>query len=302
MRDSAGDEQYRIDYDRGRGWIWCDKYGNVGGDNIDLVSEIDGKTGYADAVYKLLGTPTARDLPQRVQRPQIERKPPTLPDYTHNDRMRGRVYLSAARGACKDSIEAAEAAGILSYGQDAVYFVGRDKAGRVRNVTERSYERRGSEAEWDGGSKRDLRGSEKRYAPVLPGDTGRVVVVEGGADGLAAHTIARLKKKEAPTIIITGGAGARSWIDEHADILRKAQRITVMRDREDSPEKQARTDAMHAEQERRIAAVAPGAAVVSQMPPDGYKDLAEAVRAHIYEAARTTEMQTEMQTERAMGR
>ncbi|WP_223930823.1 hypothetical protein, partial [Aeromonas caviae] len=39
--------------------LWCDRYGNDGGDNIDLVREIEPGTGYAEAVYRLSGAPVA---------------------------------------------------------------------------------------------------------------------------------------------------------------------------------------------------------------------------------------------------
>ena len=48
-----GDEYYRLDNTRS-GWLWCDQYGNRGGDNIDLVKEIDGShVAFIDAVYSL---------------------------------------------------------------------------------------------------------------------------------------------------------------------------------------------------------------------------------------------------------
>ncbi|WP_148721735.1 hypothetical protein, partial [Klebsiella pneumoniae] len=39
--------------------------------------------------------------------------------------------------------------------------------------------------------KRDLRGSDKIYPPILPGDPAKVWIVERGPDALALHDIAK---------------------------------------------------------------------------------------------------------------
>ena len=271
VRDSHGDEQYRIDYDAGRGWLWCDKYGNRGGDNIDLVTEIDGKTGYAESVHRLSGSPRVSARPAPAPPPPRPRL--VMPKQLDGERNRGSWYLNKERGIDHRSIVAAEESGMLKYGDGAVLYVGRDSTGAARSVTRRAIDER------DGMQKSDLRGSEKRYAPVLPGDKDRVWVVEGGTDALATHSMHLWHDKEPPTIIVTGGAGSRGWIEQHADILRRAKTVVIARDREKDPSTQERTDAMHDEQERRVKAVAPGAEVKAWRPAsEKARDMADEAR------------------------
>ncbi|MEB2392960.1 hypothetical protein, partial [Escherichia coli] len=61
---AGGDEAYRVTRQQDGRWLWCDRYGNDGGDNIDLVREIEPGTGYAEAVYRLSGAPTVRQQPR----------------------------------------------------------------------------------------------------------------------------------------------------------------------------------------------------------------------------------------------
>jgi len=270
VRDAAGDEQYRIDYDQGRGWLWCDKYGNAGGDNIDLVSEIDGKTGFVESVYRLSGAATvSRNAPPLPQKPKQK---PVLPKQADGYKNAGRWYLDKERGIDLRTLEAAEKAGMLRYDSGGVLFVGRDRHGDVRSITRRAVDWR------DSVQKMDLKGSEKRYAPVIPGRTDHVWVVEGGTDALAVHSMHLWHNKEPPTVIVTSGAGSRGWIDEHADILRKAKTVMIARDREKDPATQERTDAMHDEQERRVKAIS-GAEVRAWKPAHSDdKDVADAVK------------------------
>jgi len=71
---AGGDEAYRVTRQQDGRWLWCDRYGNDGGDNIDLVREIEPGTGYAEAVYRLSGAPTVRQQPpdrrERGRRPK----------------------------------------------------------------------------------------------------------------------------------------------------------------------------------------------------------------------------------------
>ena len=69
-----GNELYRLTH-RGNRWLWYDRYGNAGGDNIALVRELQPNCGYAEAVFQLLGAPSVRRRP-----PPPPREPLKLPE------------------------------------------------------------------------------------------------------------------------------------------------------------------------------------------------------------------------------
>lgn len=252
-------------------WLWCDRYGNHGGDNIDLVREIEG-VGYAEAVSRLLGVPTVRHQPIPPQTRQPPRQPPQLPAQTPLDIERGRAYLMG-RGISIDTIEHAEKSGMVRYAGGGVLFVGYDPAGTPQNITRRAI------APADPIQKRDLRGSDKSYPPILPGDPASVWVVEGGADALALHDLAKRRGQPPPTVIVSGGANVRSFLEsEHVqEILRRAERVTVAGEREKTPETQAKTDAGHQRQAERIEEIT-GREVLQWTPPMPYKDIADLVQ------------------------
>ncbi|HDS4790969.1 TPA: hypothetical protein QH391_005235, partial [Klebsiella pneumoniae subsp. pneumoniae] len=161
---AGGDEAYRVTRQQDGRWLWCDRYGNDGGDNIDLVREIEPGTGYAEAVYRLSGAPTVRQQP-RPSEPK--RQPPQLPAQGLAAREHGRDYLKG-RGISPDTIEHAEKAGMVRYADGGVLFVGYDRTGTAQNATRRAI------APADPVQKRDLRGSDKIYPPILPGDPAKV--------------------------------------------------------------------------------------------------------------------------------
>ena len=249
VRDSHGDEHYRIDRSAAGHWLWCDKYGNTGGDSIDLVREIEPGTGFAEAVYRLSGAPSVR-LDARSSRPAPVRAPLQVPEQAAQDMRRGRAYLQS-RGISPETIEQAEKAGMLRYARGGVLFVGRDGSGTVQSATRRATDPA------DAVQKRDLRGSDKSYPPILPGDPAKVWIVEGGADALALHDIARRSGKQPPTVIVSGGAQVRSFL-ERAEVqaaLRRADRVTVAGENEKTDEAQARADAGHQRQAGRVAEI-----------------------------------------------
>ena len=263
VRDAAGDEVYRLTQPAGgRPWLFVDAYGQSGGDNIDLVKTIEPGTGFAEAVFRLCGEPHATPQPPR---PAPKREPPRLPKQATADREAGRAYLWA-RGISGETMDAAERAGMLRYGPGAVLFCGRDPEGRAQNVTRRAIE---ADAKTP---KRDLRGSAKEYAAILPGgDT--VAIVEGGTDALALQDMSRLRNETPPTVIVSGGAQVRSWIDRCAELLRSAKRIILAGENEKDANAQERADAGHARQAEQIEALT-GRPVERWTPAPPDKDIA----------------------------
>lgn len=63
---------------------------------------------------------------------------------------------------------------MVRYADGGVLFVGYDRAGTAQNATRRAI------APADLVQKRNLRGSDKSYPPILPGDLAKVWIVEGG--------------------------------------------------------------------------------------------------------------------------
>ena len=211
---------YRATHQKDGHWLWCDRYGNRGGDNIDLVRELEPSAGYAEAVYKLSGAPTVSS--KKEQTVVKKYNPPVVPSQNTSRMMEGRDYLTG-RGISLDTIEHAEKSGMLRYADRAVLFVGYDREGTAQNITRREV-LSGSAMQ-----KRDLRGSDKGFPPILPGNPQKVWIVEGGADALALHDIARRNGQPVPTVIVSSGANVRSFL-ERSDVqavLKRAERVTV---------------------------------------------------------------------------
>lgn len=269
---AGSDEAYRVTRQQDGRWLWCDRYGNDGGDNIDLVREIEPGTGYAEAVYKLTGAPTVdmsnKSNVDRNNNANVDRQPPRLPIMSPTDREPGRLYLRD-RGISADTIAAAEACGMVRYTRGAVLFVGTDASGAVQNVTRRAI------APDDPVQKRDLRGSDKQYPPVLPGNPADVWVVEGGADALAVHDLYRRADAPVPTVIVSSGANVLSWAGNHEvqPMLIGARVVVVAEEHEKDEEARERADTGHRRQREALEAL--GCKVASWKPPEGYKDLAD---------------------------
>lgn len=289
---AGGDEVYRVTRQQDGRYLWCDRYGNNGGDNIDLVREIEPGTGYAEAVYRLSGAPTVRQQP-RPSEPK--RQPPQLPAQGLAARGHGREYLKG-RGITPDTIEHAEKAGMVRYADGGVLFVGYDRAGTAQNATRRAI------APADPVQKRDLRGSDKSYPPILPGDPAKVWIVEGGPDALALHDIAKRSGQQPPTVIVSGGANVRSFFEREdvQAILKRAERVTVAGENEKNPDAQAKADAGHQKQAQRVAEIT-GREVRQWTPkPEQGKDLADMNARQVAEIER--KRQAEIEAERARNR
>jgi hypothetical protein len=163
----------------------------------------------------------------------------------------GRAYLRDQRLIDDDSIGHAEESQMLRYDPEGrLLFVGYDDEGRARNVTRRVINSRETV------QKRDLKGSDKSFPPILPGDQGAPVwIVEGGVDAIALHAEARAKGRQIPQIIVSGGSGVRSFLENSAvqKLLREAPKIMIACDNEKDTDTQTRTDAQHATQRDAVA-------------------------------------------------
>ncbi|RCV86034.1 relaxase/mobilization nuclease domain-containing protein [Vreelandella rituensis] len=270
VRDERGDEHYRLTRKIDGRTLWCDLYGNDGGDSIALARELEPDLPFVEAVYRLLGG-TGSTAPVTRQQRQTPRpqKYPSIVLGTHAGAEAGRAYLRDRRLIDDDSIGYAEQSQMLRYDPDGrLLFTGYDEEGRVRNVTRRAI----NKAETV--QKRDLKGSDKSFPPILPGDQGaRVWIVEGGVDAIALHAEARAKGRKIPQIIVSGGSGVRSFIENSAvqQLLRDAPRVIIACDNEPKPANQPRTDAEHAAQRDAVALINPR--VRLWHPPNQYKDI-----------------------------
>jgi hypothetical protein len=247
-------------------YVWCDRYENGIGDNIDLVKEIDPGAGYAEAVFQLLGAPSVRPKQQHAA---PKRQPPRLPEQVVANQLSGRAYLGNERGISNDTLDHAEACGMLHYADGGVLFVGHDEKGTPRSITRRATDPA------DPIQKRDLRGSDKSYPPILPGDPSTVWIVEGGVDALALHDVKKREGKPAPTVIVSGGANVCSFLDNPfiQMLIRAAKRIFIANKREKDAATQAKTNAAHEKQAQRVEAVTGIRPTIWQPVED--KDLAD---------------------------
>lgn len=263
-----GDEIYRVTLKSDGHYVSCDRYENGIGDNIALVRHIEAGTGFAEAVYRLSGAPSVAKAMQPAA-PESMRQPPIVPEQTEADVKRGRAYL-VERGISLETIEHAEKTRMLRYSAGGVLFVGHDEAGTAQNIMRRSVD------PLELVQKRDLKGTDKRHPQMLAGDLDTVWLVEGGTDALAAHDLAQRESRPVPTVLVTGGANVRGflqtlWVQK---ILQFAKKVIVAFERESTPEAQAKTDAAHKVQLERLREVC-SAQVEGWQPPEGVKDLAE---------------------------
>jgi hypothetical protein len=106
--------------------------------------------------------------------------------------------------------------------------------------------------------------------------------VEGGIDALAIVEWNKAHCKSTPCIIVSGGAGVRSFLDQpHAQkILKDADAVYVALEREKDAGTQAKTDADHQKQIDKIWALGCEKVFVWE-PPAGTKDIADAWKAGI---------------------
>lgn len=278
VRDSNknGGEVYRVSRLANGRYVFCDKTGSEGGDNIKLVSEIAG-VNFREAISLLLNCDLKKNDFDAIEHakkqppPPPPRKPPEMPSYTDDDVFKGRAYL-AERGISNDSICFAETVGFLRYGHGGVFFCGLDEQGQVQSATRRAIDK----SEFI--QKRDLKGSDKSYAGILRGNPKKVWIVEGGTDALALIDIAMSQgERPAPTIIISGGANTTSWIEKPhiKSILQAAEKITIAFENEKDQETQERTNKAHRRQASIIEELTKIKVHEFKPKPEYGKDLAD---------------------------
>lgn len=263
-----GDEVYRVTRKDDGHWVTCDLFENGIGDNIALVQELEPGTGFAESVYRLSGAPSVARATRPAPAPVV-RQPPKMPAQSAADVRRGREYLHA-RGISLETLEQAEKVGMLRYSARGVLFVGRDEAGTAQNIMRRAID--ASELV----QKRDLAGTDKRHPQMLLGASETVLIVEGGVDALAAVDIARRERRPVPTVLVSGGANVKGfmqtpWVQK---VLKLAKKVIVAFEREATPEAQAKTDQAHELQMQRLREVC-GAQVAGWKPPECIKDMGD---------------------------
>jgi hypothetical protein len=87
----------------------------------------------------------------------------------------------------------------------------------------------------------------------------------------------RRRGEQVPTVIVSGGAGVRSFLDrdEIQQMLRQASRVTVAYENEGDAETQERTDTQHDAQAEAVRAITGRVPETFRPRPEHGKDLAD---------------------------
>ena len=264
------EEVYRVTEKSDGHYVSCTKNSSPIGDNISLVRQEE-NLGFKEAVEKITGEFAPKKEVENVLPVVEKREPPRIPPQTEENRKEGREYLIKERGISSSVVENAEKSGFLEYSKNGVLFCGRDSFGQVQNCTRRDTK---PDAEVP---KRDLRGSDKGFAPILPGNEKTVWIVEGGTDALAVQSLAEKKGQKPPTVVVSGGARNKSFLDypRVKDVLKKAEKVVVAHENEKNVDVQKQTEEGHKQQAEKIATIVPSAKIVFWTPPNGVKDVAD---------------------------
>lgn len=254
---------------RGDHWVACGWGSEAIGDNVALTKFLaGGDLGFRAAIEQFLDI----SVPHAVAASAIEEEHfPSVPRETAKAKRRGRQYLEEVRGISEATIRFAEREGVLGYCENGLLCKGWDKQGRVRSASIRVIESKDASEI----NKRDLAGSDKSYAALLPGSR-EVVIVEGLVDGLAVIDMAARDGRDPPTIIITGGVRVRRWLQTAhlRALLAEAGKVTIMGENEVTPAIQGQTDRERAALSQAIAEIS-GRSPEIIYPPSGCKDVAE---------------------------
>jgi hypothetical protein len=238
-----GDEDIRVTLKNDGHWVSCCHDNTPIGSNINLVLKINPNLNCVEAAKqlcqaagidtkpyfsreRLVHTPSNSDIDLKknlsIWPPQSDKSPPVMP--TETAIKEGISYLKR-RGISEETIQFARKCKFLKFLADSIIFCGYDTNGVLRSATKRSTNIYCEESE----KKRDLSGSIKAYAPVLPGNCDVVWIVEGGVDALAARDIALRKGINPPIVIVTGGRNTKTWIDNPSlqNMIQKAKRCYI---------------------------------------------------------------------------
>lgn len=297
------DEIYRVTKKEDGHYVSCDKYGNGIGDNIALIQDIRPDLKFAEAVYKLHAYDLNYKFENKNTTQEIDKKIDLkIPRQVENERKIGREYLHEKRGISFDTINYAEKIGLIKYSDKGVLFVGYDENQNVKNITQRSIR------ESNAIQKIDYRFSDKQYCQLLQGNNKSIWIVEGGIDALALRDLALRQKEDPPTILISGGANVKSFLERDSiqNLLKDANRVTIAVEKEKNNETQIKVDKGHERQQERLKEIVGNKEVRIWKPKEGQgKDLADLNKLHrdrevIAEMAAKQEIQEKQKKERKL--
>ena len=255
-------------------WLFYNTETGTGGDAIELVQELE-KCDFVSAVNMLNNHTTLlkRHLtPVKHHKPDLQK--PVI-SHTNDIEAKGAgvAYLNN-RGISTATQNEAVKQGFLQYAKDGILFLGR-LGNEIRSATKRFFTNQSTKSGKQY-NKSDVAGTDKSYSPVLLGSTDQVWIVEGGTDALAVYDYHSTQSKEVPTVIVSGGAGIRSFLEENVqvrNILQQASSVIVAKEIEKNAPTQRKTDAAHDRQIEVIRGIT--SAVVSEWTPPVGKDFAE---------------------------
>lgn len=264
----------RLSHMQDDSWLWISHEDNVsGGDNIKLLQFLL-KISFAEAVDLLLANGHGLTSVSSNQHPQPVKAPllrPQLKQPTAAQIQISRTYLLEQRGISKETVAFAERTLFIRYGYSGVVFCGYDETNQLRSAEFRA------SVPTAPVQKLVLKGSNKKYPPILQGNINKIWIVEGGVDALALRDIALRQSEDPPLTIVSGGAGVSGFIRmPHIQaILRQAFKITIALDHEKNDTIQSQTNALHHKQFDEVCRiVGQHCRVCTYMPPHD-KDLAD---------------------------
>lgn len=281
VKDWVVDDLYRVTKKPDGHYVWCTWDQSRGGDAIAFCIDELGLT-FQQALADLSGSTITKQETKRYVMSHDDKSLISPPQSKNYDTI--YAYLES-RGISQKTARHAYARGFLKFvdyaGVAAAAFCGLGDNGKLRSMTVRLTQPIQS---FDGEkpiTKIDVRHSDKSFPAIWRGDDQSAVwVVEGGMDALAIVEWHKAKKQEVPTIIVSGGAGVRSFLDQpHVQkILKNADTVYVAMEHEKDPETQAKTDAAHEKQIDKLCDLG-CERVIAWMPPKGTKDIADAWKA-----------------------
>ncbi len=280
VKDWVVDDRYRVTKKQDGHFVWCSWDQSRGGDSIafcieELGLSLQQALAYLAGVGRLIQA-KPRDMSYVARfpsSPPISRDPDQVLRYLED------------RGISRSTVRRAQGAGFLRFVDYAdtpgVAFCGLD-GGQLRSMTVRLVRPIRSWNDETEITKLDIRHSDKSYPAILRGDdpvpsSGKSLwIVEGGMDGLAAAEWYRACRAPVPDIIVSGGAGVRTFLDRGyvREMLDRAGVVYVAMENEKSHKTQEKTDTAHQKQIDKLQAL--GSNVIAWHPPVSAKDIADA--------------------------